>query len=175
MTISEKVAYLKGMMEGMELDTEKGNGKLLAKIVEILDDMALEIEDISDETVQLRDYCDELDSDLGDVEEYLIEEAENDDCGCEGCEGCDGYDEDDDEDFDFDDEEDDDYDFEDDDEEDDDDIIEAMCPECGEEIFFDLDIDPADIICPSCGKHVSFVCDGDCSGCTGCDSEDDED
>ena len=39
MTISEKVAYLKGMMEGMELDTEKGNGKLLAKIVEILDDM----------------------------------------------------------------------------------------------------------------------------------------
>ena len=107
MTISEKVAYLKGMMEGMELDTDKGNGKLLAKIVEILDDMALEIEDLSEETVQLRDYCDELDSDLGDVEEYLLEEAESDSCDeCEGCDGCDGYDEDDDEDYDFDDDED---------------------------------------------------------------------
>lgn len=168
MTISEKVAYLKGMMEGMELDTEKGNGKLLAKIVEILDDMALEIEDLSDEAVQLRDYCDELDSDLGDVEEYLLDEAESDDCSCEGCEGCDGYNEDD---FDFEDDDDDEYD---EDEEDDDDIIEAMCPECGEEIFFDLDIDPEDIICPSCGKHVSFVCDGDCTGCSGCDGSEDE-
>ena len=171
MTISEKVAYLKGMMEGMELDTEKGNGKLLAKIVEILDEMALEIEDISEETVQLRDYCDELDSDLGDVEEYLLEEAEGDDFDeCEGCEGCDGYDDDEDEDEDFEDDEDD---FDDDDD-DDSEIIEAMCPECGEEIFFDLNIDPSDIICPSCGKHVSFVCDGDCSGCTGCDGVEEE-
>ena len=171
MTISEKVAYLKGMMEGMELDTEKGNGKLLAKIVEILDEMALEIEDISEETVQLRDYCDELDSDLGDVEEYLLEEAEGEDFDeCEGCEGCDGYDADEDEDEDF---EDDDDDF-DDDEDDDSEIIEAMCPECGEEIFFDLNIDPSDIICPSCGKHVSFVCDGDCGCCTGCDGVDED-
>lgn len=154
MTISEKVAYLKGMMEGMELETEKGNGKLLAKIVEILNEMALEIEDLSEETVQLRDYCDELDSDLGDVEEYLLEEAEADDYDeCEGCEGCDGYDDED----------------EDEDEDEDDDIIEALCPECGEEIFFDLNIDPSDIICPSCGKHVSFVCDGECGSCTGCD------
>lgn len=169
MTISEKVAYLKGMMEGMELDTEKGEGKLFAKIVEILDDMALEIEDLSDEAVQLRDYCDELDSDLGDVEEYLLDEAENGDCSCEGCEGCDGYDADD-EDLDWEDEDE----YDDEDEEDDDDIIEAMCPECGEEIFFDLDIDPADIICPSCGKHVSFVCTGDCEGCNGCDGDTDE-
>ena len=166
MTISEKVAYLKGMMEGMALDTEKGNGKILAKIAEILEEMALEIEDLGEETVQLRDYCDELDSDLGDVEEYLLEEAEDDGCSdCEGCEGCDGYDEDD---FDEDDYDEDEY-NEDEDEDEDDDIIEAMCPECGEEIFFDLNIDPSDIICPSCGKHVSFLCEGDCEGCTGCD------
>ena len=171
MTISEKVAYLKGMMEGMELDTDKGNGKLLAKIVEILDDMALEIEDLSEETVQLRDYCDELDSDLGDVEEYLLEEAESDSCDeCEGCEGCDGYDDDDD----YDDYDEDDEDDFDEDEDDDSEIIEAMCPECGEEIFFDLNIDPSDIICPSCGKHVSFVCDGDCGCCTGCDGVEEE-
>ena len=164
MTISEKVAYLKGMMEGMELETEKGNGKLLAKIVEILNEMALEIEDLNEATVQLRDYCDELDSDLGDVEEYLLEEAEADDYDeCEGCEGCDGYDDEDEDDEDYDDED------EDEDEDEDDDIIEALCPECGEEIFFDLNIDPSDIICPSCGKHVSFVCDGECGSCTGCD------
>ncbi len=169
MTISEKVAYLKGMMEGMELDTEKGEGKLLAKIVEILDDMALEVEDLQGEAESLRDYCDELDSDLGDVEEYLLEEAEDGGCSdCEGCEGCDGYDDEDE----FDEDEDDEYDDDDFDDEDDDDVIQALCPECGEEIFFDLNIDPSDIICPSCGKHVSFVCDGDCCGCSGCDEVD---
>ena len=38
MEITEKVAYLKGLMEGMELDTEKKEGKLLAAIIDILDD-----------------------------------------------------------------------------------------------------------------------------------------
>ena len=46
MTISEKVAYLKGLAEGMELDTEKKEGKLLAAIIDVLDDIALEIADM---------------------------------------------------------------------------------------------------------------------------------
>jgi len=46
MEITEKVAYLKGLMEGMELDTEKKEGKLLAAIIDVLDDIALEIADM---------------------------------------------------------------------------------------------------------------------------------
>lgn len=44
MEITEKVAYLKGLAEGMELDTEKKEGKLLAAIIDVLDDIALEID-----------------------------------------------------------------------------------------------------------------------------------
>ena len=151
MTISEKVANLKGIIEGMELDTSKGEGKLIAKITEILDDIALELEDLNTQTENLHDYCDELDSDLGDVEEYLLDEAEADD--------------------EYDDDLEDDYD-EDDYEDEDEDVIEAICPECGEEIDFLTSEDPSDIICPSCGKHVSFICEGECDGCTGCDDPD---
>ena len=46
MEITEKVAYLKGLAEGMELDTEKKEGKLLAAIIDVLDDIALEIADM---------------------------------------------------------------------------------------------------------------------------------
>ena len=41
MEITEKVAYLKGLAEGMELDTEKKEGKLLAAIIDVLDDLSL--------------------------------------------------------------------------------------------------------------------------------------
>ena len=48
MEITEKVAYLKGLAEGMELDTEKKVGKLLSAIIDVLDDIALELEDVKD-------------------------------------------------------------------------------------------------------------------------------
>ena len=46
MEILEKVAYLKGLAEGLGLDTEKREGKLLSVIIDVLEDMALEIRDI---------------------------------------------------------------------------------------------------------------------------------
>ena len=53
MEITEKVAYLKGLAEGMELDTEKKEGKLLSAIIDVLEDIALELEDIQDEQAEL--------------------------------------------------------------------------------------------------------------------------
>ena len=46
MEITERVAYLKGLAEGMELNTDKREGKLLAAIIDVLEDIALELEDI---------------------------------------------------------------------------------------------------------------------------------
>ena len=46
MEISEKVAYLKGLAEGLALDTESKEGKLIAAIIDVLDDIALEIADM---------------------------------------------------------------------------------------------------------------------------------
>ena len=42
MGISEKIAYLKGLMEGMNVDTESNEGKLFAAVVDVLDEIALE-------------------------------------------------------------------------------------------------------------------------------------
>ena len=40
MTLSEKSAYLKGLMEGMKLDTETNEGKLISEIISMLQDVA---------------------------------------------------------------------------------------------------------------------------------------
>ena len=42
MEITEKVAYLKGLMEGMKIDTETNEGKILSAMVDILEDIGKE-------------------------------------------------------------------------------------------------------------------------------------
>ena len=148
MEITEKVAYLKGLMEGMELDTEKKEGKLLAAIIDVLDDIALEIEDLKDYADELGEGLDAVSDDLEDVEDVLFEEDDEDE-----------YDE---EDFDELDE--------------DEDCYATTCPTCEEEIFFDESIlKDGEVICPNCGEKLEFdldsieeeECDGDCD----CDKE----
>ena len=78
MEITEKVAYLKGLVEGMELNTDKKEGKLLAAIIDVLDDIALEIEDIKDEQAELADGLDAVSDDLSEVEEALYEMDDDD-------------------------------------------------------------------------------------------------
>ena len=46
MTISEKSAYLKGLMDGLNLNTESDEGKMIAAIVDLLGDMAKKVTDI---------------------------------------------------------------------------------------------------------------------------------
>ena len=79
MEITEKVAYLKGLAEGMELDTDKKIGKLLAAIIDTLDDIALELEDIKDEQTELADGLDAVSDDLEDVENVVFDEWDEDD------------------------------------------------------------------------------------------------
>ena len=85
MEIIEKVAYLKGLAEGMELDTGKKEGKLLAAIIDLLEDIALEIEDIEDEQAELADGLDAVSDDLEDVEALVFEDWDEDDDEDEDC------------------------------------------------------------------------------------------
>ncbi len=78
MEIMEKVAYLKGLAEGMELDTDKKEGKLLSAIIDVLEDIALEIEDIEDEQAELADGLDAVSDDLEDVEDIVFGDDEDD-------------------------------------------------------------------------------------------------
>ena len=131
MEISEKVAYLKGLAEGMELDTEKKEGKLLAAIIDVLEDIALELEDIQDEQAELADGLDAVSDDLEDVEDVVFGED----------------DEDDDEDSEY---------YEDDLDEDED-CYATTCPTCEETIYFDESVlEEGEVICPNCGEKLEF-------------------
>jgi ribosomal protein S27E len=140
MATKEKVAYLKGLMEGMNFDVSGDTGKIIKTIVDILDEMASEVKDICEDIDTLNDYTDEIDHDLGDLEEYVYD---GDECDC----GCGDDDDDDDDDGD--------YSEDDDDEEDDKDFIEVICPECGDTVYYDSTMEGKEIKCPNCDKMIN--------------------
>ena len=80
MTISEKVAYLKGLTEGLNLDTEKSKeGKLISVMIGILEEIGLSIEDLEENTQALGEEIDVLSDDLSDVEDVVFDEDEDED------------------------------------------------------------------------------------------------
>ncbi len=78
MTLNEKAAYLKGLCEGLEPDATTKEGKLIKALVELVSDMADEISVLEEELDTVHAYCEELDEDLGYVEELLVEEEDED-------------------------------------------------------------------------------------------------
>ena len=137
MTLSERTAYLKGLMEGMKIDTETNEGKLFKAIVDTLDDMALTVSDMEDVVDAVCDELDSIEEDLDTIEEYLLD------------------DEDDDEDYEEDDE-DDEFDFG------DETIYEVKCPSCGSVINLDEEMLEAGAIdCPDCGEELEFDVEDD--------------
>lgn len=152
MNISERVAYLKGLMEGMKIDTDDNTGKLLTVMADILEDIALELEDLNENSLDLAEEIDQLSDDLADVEDFLDECCDDDDCCC-----CD----------------DDDCCCDDDDDcccDDDGEplFFEIKCPSCGNEFTVDEDVICLDSIkCPKCGELLEFDFDEDEDEC-GC-------
>ena len=78
MSTPEKVAYLKGLAEGMQLDAESKEGRLISVIIDILEDMAADIEDLEDNALDLSEEIDELSDDLAELEEYCYDEEYDD-------------------------------------------------------------------------------------------------
>ena len=143
MTISEKAAYLKGLMDGLKLDTEKAEGQMISAIVDLLGDMAKRIADIEETTIAISDELDEIEEDLDAIEDFILDEDED-------------YEDDEDE---WDDEEDEDYEegFDFGDEEST--IYEVVCA-CGEVIDFDEEVlEKGSMICPNCGETLEFSFD----------------
>ena len=144
MTISEKVAYLKGLAEGLNLDTEKSKeGKLISVMIGILEEIGMSIEDLEENTTALGEELDAVSDDLADVEEILYEDDEDEDedeCCCG--------------------------------EDDEDDFFEVECPNCQEPLVIDEDVLEAGVIeCPNCHSQfaVSDDCDCDDEDDCGCD------
>lgn len=126
MGISEKVAYLKGLMEGMNLNADSNEGKLFLAIADVLDEIALEVEDLTDEVMELGDGLDVISDDLSDVEDIVYDEWD------------DGDDDDDEE----------------DEEEECYATTCPECEE--EIFFDDTMLEDGEIICPNCGAKLEF-------------------
>ena len=87
MDICEKVAYIKGLAEGLNLDSETKEGKILAAVIDVLGDITEEICDIEDGCDAMLEQIDAVDEDLSAVEELIYDE--DDDCDCDDCCDCD--------------------------------------------------------------------------------------
>ena len=148
MTISEKSAYLKGLMDGLKLDTEEAEGKMIAAIVDLLGDVTKKLTDVEDTTIAISDELDEIEEDLDAIEDYILEveeDLEDED---------DEYFDDEDDDYDFDDEEDyeEGFDFGDEDSI----IYEVKCV-CGNVSNFDEEtLEEGSIVCDECGELLEF-------------------
>ena len=126
MTLTEKAAYLRGFADASKLEQTEDVAKILGKIIDIIDDLAISVSDIDDTLDSVMEQLDTVDEDLGELEEYVYDDYDDED-----------YDDDDD--FWSDDDEDITYEFE--------------CPECGKTVYLDESLFESDddIICPACG------------------------
>ena len=129
MTTIERVAYLKGLFEGMDIDETTIEGKLLKAIVEVLGDMAEDAADLEDYVAELTEQVDAVDEDLSTLEEVVYDELDDEcDCDCD-CDCCD---------------------FE-------DDLYSVTCPSCDEEFEIDEEtLLDGGVECPNCGEHMDF-------------------
>ena len=148
MTISEKSAYLKGLMDGLNLNTETSEGKMIAAIVDLLGDVTKRLTDVEETTIAISDELDEIEEDLDAIEDFILDEEEDYDDEEDDYED-DEWDEDEDyeEGFDFGDEE--------------TTIYEVVCA-CGNIIDFDEEtLEKGSIICPACGETLEFTTEDD--------------
>ena len=149
MTISEKSAYLKGLMDGLNLDTEAAEGKMISAIVDLLGDLTKKVTDIEDTTIAISDELDEIEEDLDAIEDFIMDEEDD----------YDDFDDDDDDDY-YDDE--DEYDEEGFDFGDEDSTIYEVVCACGNVINFDEDtLEEGSIICDECGETLEFSFEDD--------------
>ena len=150
MTISEKSAYLKGLMDGLNMDTDKAEGKMISAIVDLLCDVTKKLSDVEDTTIAISDELDQIEEDLDAIEDYILDEDDED------------YDDDYEDDYEdeFDDE--DDYEDEGFDFGDEDSIIYEVKCACGNIIDFDEEtLEQGSIVCDQCGETLEFSLEDD--------------
>lgn len=135
MTLSEKVSYLKGLADGLVLDENNKQDKLIGAIIEVLEDVALSIEEVECGCGEICDQIDAIDEDLAAMESDFYDDEDVCDGDCEAC-ACDCAD--------------------------DDCEYEVECPKCHDLIYLTEDIlDEGEIVCPNCSTKLEFEFDSD--------------
>lgn len=144
MNTVEKVAYLRGLAEGLNLNSDKPETKMFNAILDVLEELAEGQDGLDEELDLISQQLDEVDEDLGNVEEILYGGCEcgDDECDC-GCDcgdddecdcGCGCHDAEDEAEY-----------------------YEVECPACHEVICVDEGIlEEGSVECPNCGEKLEF-------------------
>lgn len=129
METTEALGYLKGLIDGLDLDDNKKETKVFKAIIEVLENLNEDVLDITEELDIVEEQLDDIDGDLAAVEEAVYDDDE-----CFDCSGCD-YDDDMEE-------------YEE---------YEISCPSCNAEITVDENtVLEGSFECPNCGEILNF-------------------
>ncbi len=134
MNITQRAAYVKGLVEGLELDPQDKQTKVFKALVELVNEMAEEISQLEQCYDDVCDQVDALDEDLSGVEDLLYDDYEDNDesCSCGYCGTSDDA------------------------------AYEVTCPTCGTTIGLNEDsLNDGGISCPNCGENLEFDYDED--------------
>ncbi|NSW90961.1 MAG: hypothetical protein HPY74_09900 [Firmicutes bacterium] len=71
--LRERVAYLKGLVEGMQISELTNEGKLFRAIIDVMDEIALAVEDLESIQEQHKEQIDDIDRDLSEIESVIFE------------------------------------------------------------------------------------------------------
>ncbi len=149
MDLKEKASYVKGLLEGLNLDYKNESNKILKILVDIIQDMAEKVQEIESVSYENSALIDELDEDLANVEKNLYNENAKNNCKNKGnkskcnCSSLEGHNQDNS------------Y----------NDKLneyaeyEISCPNCKRVVELTEELfngDEEDIICPECGEKINF-------------------
>ena len=146
--LSEKAAYLKGLMDGLVIDDSTKEGKVLLALYDVISEICETVDTIDADVDDIVEFCSTIDEDLSEVEDEVFGDDEcdcdccncDDDCCCDCDCDCDG----------------------------DECTYEVVCPTCGDTIELnDLMLEDGSIECPNCGELLEFDLDEE-------DAEDEE-
>ena len=145
MELSNKAAYLQGLVDGLGVDESTKEGKIIKAMSALLAEMAEALEGMDEDLSRAYDQINDLSDELEDLEADLYEDEDEEE----------------------DDDEDDDDDDEDADDANDDDIAsepfyEVACPNCGETVYVsEDDLDAGEANCAHCGVTFEVALEGD--------------
>ena len=136
MTITEKVAYIQGLYDGLGLDGEKsGEARILSELLDVMKEVGQQLEGMDTAMDQFDEELDALGDSVADLEDAVFDDEDEQD---EFLEDLDGMDED---------------------------FFEIPCPTCGEDLVVDDEALAAGVVdCPACGGKFALSFEDDKDG-----------
>ncbi|MCR4434255.1 MAG: CPXCG motif-containing cysteine-rich protein [Clostridiales bacterium] len=77
--LKERVSYLKGLAEGLQISDTTNEGKLIKALIDVMDDFAIAVDDLEELHDQMSEQLDSIDEGLAEVERAVFDDEEDED------------------------------------------------------------------------------------------------